>query len=161
MTSKRFNITFGCLALAALLPVGVPLHAQTAEANPFRLSPDHATVSAADAAKECQWYERILGFHEMKSDQQSCRLSIPAFRLDILTRKGSVKPPVTTGTSQQGWLNIVFKTSDIEGLYKHLVEQGITVKVDADKVTHAPIGHLTFQDPEGNEIGIAPEPGTE
>jgi catechol 2,3-dioxygenase-like lactoylglutathione lyase family enzyme len=161
MTCNRFHFTFVWLTLVAMLPVEVSLRAQTAEANLFHLSPDHATLSVADAAKECQWYERVLGFHEMKSDQQSCRLSIPAFRLDILTRKGSVRPQAATGTSQQGWLNVVFKTSDIEGLYKHLEEQGITVKVDADKVTHAPIGHLTFQDPEGNEIGIAPEPGTE
>ena len=160
LTCKRFIISFIWWGFAALLPVRVSLHAQTVDLNPLHLSPDHATVSVADLDKECHWYQNVLGFHESKRlrrspERELCYLTIPGYRLDLLSQKGSIRHQVTTGALEQGWMNVVFKSSDIDGAYKHLAAQGIDVKVDRRE--DGTIEHLTFFDPEGNEIGIAPE----
>ena len=159
MTQNRSIIAFVWLVLVASLPVRFLLHAQAADLNLLRLSPDHATVSVADLDKECQWYQSVLGFHETRRTKRSperelCYLTIPGYRLDLLSQKGSVRHQILTGGLEQGWMNIVFKTSDIDGAYKHLSALGINVRVD--RKPDSTIEHLTFFDPEGNEIGIAP-----
>jgi catechol 2,3-dioxygenase-like lactoylglutathione lyase family enzyme len=157
VTFNRFIISFSLWAYVPLLSALVFLQAQTEDRNPHHFSPDHATVSVADWDKECQWYQRILGFHELKTaklgpDRKICYLGIPGYRVDVLWQKGSVRHQVTTGSLEQGWLNIELKTSDIDGVYKFLVDQGIDVKVDRGE--NSSIQHLKFLDPEGNEIGI-------
>ena len=157
MNCRKFVISpVQCLVMI-LAPVQVLLHAQTAGRNPLRLSPHHATVSVADWDKECQWYQRVLGFYELKppkreQDRKICYLGIPEYRLDVLWQKNSMRHQVTTGGLEQGWLNVEFETSDINRAYKYLIGQGIEVKVDRDEGSS--IQHLKFRDPEGNEIGI-------
>jgi catechol 2,3-dioxygenase-like lactoylglutathione lyase family enzyme len=159
MSCKRFIISFVWLLPVILLSGHVLLSAQTANDNPHHLSPDHATVSVADWDKECQWYQRVLGFHELKQakrgpDRQICYLGIPGYRIDVLWQKGSIRHQVTTGSLEQGWLNVELKTSDIDAVYKYITEQGI--KVTVDRGENSSIQHLKFLDPEGNEIGITP-----
>jgi catechol 2,3-dioxygenase-like lactoylglutathione lyase family enzyme len=145
------------VSIAAIVPA--TLYAQTADSNPLHLAPHHATVSVADWAKECQWYQHVLGFHPLKPakdqpDKKICYLGIPGYRLDVLWQKGSIRHQETTGSLEQGWLNVEFQTSDIEGVDKYLAQQGINVTVD--RGDGSSIQHLKFQDPEGNEIGINP-----
>jgi len=152
LTYKKFIISFAwCLFLIAA-PVQALLHAQTAVRNPLHLSADHTTVSVSDWDKECQWYQHVLGFYEFKpakreADKKICYLNIPGYRVDILWQKGSVRHQVTTGSLEQGWLNLEFNSSDRDGVYKYLIKQGIKVEIGGE-------GNLKFLDPEGNEIGI-------
>ncbi len=116
-------------------------------------------MSVSDWDKECQWYQKVLGFRQLKEPKQGperkiCYLTIPGYRLDVLWQKGSVRHQITTGSLEQGWLNIEFKSSDMDGAYKYLTEQGI--KVTVDRAANSSIAHLKFLDPEGNEIGITP-----
>lgn len=135
MTSRELIIAFGLWASVALPTAQVVLHAQIAEVNPFHLSSDHATASVADLDREYQWYQQVLGFRELKPPKREPErevryLSIPGYRLDLVWQKGSVRHQVTPGPLEQGWLNLCFKTSDIDLIYKHLIELGIKVKVD-------------------------------
>jgi hypothetical protein len=152
LTYKKIIISFAwCLFLIAA-PVQALLHAQTAVRNPLNLSADHATVSVSDWDKECQWYQHVLGFYEFKpakreADKKICYLNIPGYRVDILWQKGSVRHQLTTGSLEQGWLNLEFNSSDRDVVYKYLIKQGIKVEIGGE-------GNLKFLDPEGNEIGI-------
>ena len=159
MISKQFIIALSRWSLLLFLSIQYTLPAQTADHNPLHLSPDHATVSVADWDKECQWYKHVLGFEDLKPakvgpERQICYLHVPGYRLDVLWQKGSRRHQVTTGSLEQGWLNIEFKTSDIDGVYKFLIAQGINVTVD--RGDGSSLQHLKFLDPEGNEIGITP-----
>jgi catechol 2,3-dioxygenase-like lactoylglutathione lyase family enzyme len=137
--------------------VSLLVAAQAGDRNPLHLAPHHATVSVADWDKECNWYQRVLGFEQLQQpkvtpERKICYLNIPGYRLDVLWQKGSMKNSATMGSAGQGWLNVEFSSSDIDTVYKYLNDHGIEVKVD--RGNDGSLQHLKFQDPEGNEIGI-------
>jgi catechol 2,3-dioxygenase-like lactoylglutathione lyase family enzyme len=159
MPCRKLFLGLAGVAAMWLLPACVNLHAQDADANPLQLSIDHATIVVADLDKESHWYQHVLGFREdRRADRGPGRvvayLTIPGYRLDLVQQQGSGSHAKGTGNLEQGWLNIVFKTPAIEAAYQKLVAQGASVKVDRN--AQGVMDHLTFQDPEGNEIGIAP-----
>ena len=135
------------------------LMAQATNVNPLHLSPHHATLSVADMDAESLWYQRVLGFHETTRTQRGpnrlvCHLLVPGYRLDLITENGSTRHGGPDGL-EQGWFNIVFQTPSLEAAYKYLAAQGINPRVDRD--AHSAMEHLTFHDPEGNEIGFTAE----
>ena len=158
MSARKWSGGF-CCAVLMYVPWALLLHAQTADSNPLHLAPHHATVSAADWQRECDWYQHVLGFRPLKPakdqvDKKICYLGIPGYRLDVLWQKGSSRNSAEGRGPAQGWLNVEFQTSDIDGVYKFLNEQGVHVTVD--RGDDSSIQHLKFVDPEGNEIGINP-----
>jgi catechol 2,3-dioxygenase-like lactoylglutathione lyase family enzyme len=147
------------LALMSLLLWG-ELLAQTTDPNPLQLYPDHATASVADLGTESEWYQRVLGFHEIARmhpgpDFEVFHMAIPGYRIDLVRQKGSTRRHVATGYFAQGWLHVVFKTPMIDADYKRLVDLGTDVK--ADRNPQAAISRLVFHDPEGNELEIVPQ----
>ena len=158
MSTRQWMSGIRCIVLISVSGLTL-LHAQTADNNPLHLAPHHATVSVADWDKQCQWYQQVLGFQPLKPakdqpDKKICYLSIPGYRLDVLWQKGSARHRAAAGSPEQGWLNVEFQTSNIDGVYRYLTEQGIHVTVD--RGDGSSIQHLKFMDPEGNEIGINP-----
>ncbi len=146
------SLPLTCCPPAALL-------AGEADVNPLQLSPDHATASVADLEKESAWYQRVLGFVEIKrfraSDDFEVRnLSLAGYRIDLVWQRGSSRPHDVDGYFKQGWMHVVFRTRAIDAAYKRLVDLGTDVKVS--KSPQAAIGRLTFHDPEGNELEIVP-----
>jgi catechol 2,3-dioxygenase-like lactoylglutathione lyase family enzyme len=158
MASRPVNV-WALVIATVILQAQLPVSAQPVDSIPIQLTPHHVTVSVADLDRESQWYQRVLGFHEASRSPHGavmvCRLLIPGYRLDLVWIKGSARPPKSPRGLQQGWMNVVFATPSLESAYKHLLAQGIEVKVDRD--AQAALEHLTFEDPEGNEIGIAPQ----
>lgn len=157
---KRNALSVFCCSavVASLSGLSQTSPAQKDLANPLGLSAHHATISVANMEAESLWYQRVLGFHETTHTQRGPdryvdHLLIPGYRLDLITQTGSARHQVLPDGQEQGWFNIVFGTASIEAAYKHLVAEGISVRVDRDK--NSAIEHLTFHDPEGNEIGIA------
>lgn len=150
-----------CMLMIALAMVLVcRCSGQSSGANPLRLSPHHSTTSVADLEKEAGWYERALGFQRSNllgtgTDFQMYQMTIPGYRIDLVQQKGSSRLPRTNGPPPQGWLHVVFKTPDLDGAYKHLVEQGIDVK--ATRHENSKITRVTFDDPEGNQLEIVRE----
>lgn len=125
------------------------------DANPLKLSPHHVTASVADIEKEAEWYERVLGFKEVRHLKDGAnfelrQLGIPGYRIDLSWRKGS-----TRGQGEQGWFHVGFKSPAIEADYKRLQELGTDVK--ANRNDKGGLAQLVFHDPEGNELEIAPE----
>ena len=148
--------TFAILAAAAVAALaGGAAHA--ADANPLRLTPDHATASVADLDKESRWYEQVLGFQELSRFQNPAgytvlQMTIPGYRIDLVSAKASVRRSQGPGALNQGWLHLVFRTPAIDAAYARLTAQGVAVKVLRD--AKANITRLTFLDPEGNELEI-------
>jgi len=148
------------LIVTACLAFGQCVSAQTAEVNPLQLSPHHATASVADLDKESRWYERVLGFQEIKkvrngSDFEVRQMSIPGYRIDLVWQKGSSRQHGAKGSFSQGWLHVVFKTPVIDANYERLLALETDVKADRD--AQSAITRLVFHDPEGNEIEILPQ----
>jgi catechol 2,3-dioxygenase-like lactoylglutathione lyase family enzyme len=136
----------GGLALAASPAVAAD--------NPLHLSFHHVTVSVADLEREADWYARVLGFRRSARIDggggfAAYHMTLPGYRIDIVSTKGSVPRPPTA----QGWLHIVFTTPDLDAAYRDLKAKGTDVRIDPDE--HGRIGHLSLHDPEGNEIGLA------
>jgi catechol 2,3-dioxygenase-like lactoylglutathione lyase family enzyme len=141
----------------AQLPAGPAV--QEAEAAPLVLSAHHATVAVADVERESAWYLRVLGFKEVKRSMRGTmlvvRLANPTYRIDLVWEKGSTRPPKQPRAFQQGWMNIVLQTPSLQAALDHLTAEGVSVKIDRDSGNA--LEHLTFEDAEGNEIGLAPE----
>ncbi len=82
-------------------------------------------------------------------------MGISGYRIDLVWQKGSSRPHGTTGSFQQGWLHVVFKTPALDEDYKRLTEA--KANVVADKDSQSKITRLLLHDPEGNEIEIFPK----
>jgi catechol 2,3-dioxygenase-like lactoylglutathione lyase family enzyme len=161
------------LALAALLLMiaaslaSIPAQSQapvlpaakvTAD-NPLGLTIDHATLSVKEIDKEEKFYEEMLGFKELSTgnfgpDVKFRTLAIPGvFRLDLVEHKGSSRhAPLGTFDMEQGWVHLVFKSSNLDAAYKTLLAKKTTIRV-----TQSPDGSFTeffLIDPEGNEIEL-------
>jgi para-nitrobenzyl esterase len=137
----------------------MPLAAGELGTNPLQLSPDHATASVADLEKESQWYQRVMGFAEVKRFRQADEfevrnLSLGSYRIDLVWQRGSSRPHDVDGYFKQGWMHVVFRTPDVDADYKRLVDLGTDVK--ANRTPQSAIARLTFHDPEGNELEIVP-----
>ena len=148
-------------AALSLLPLALlvcaPLRAQSSPVNPLKLAPHHATASVADLDRESAWYQQVLGFQELARLQDGPdfamrQLGIPGYRIDLVWRRGSVRPAVASGTAGQGWLHVVFRTPDIDAALQRLTALGADVQVSRNE-QHA-VTRLTFHDPEGNELEI-------
>jgi len=118
------------------------------------------TASVADLEKEAAWYERVLGFKRSqrlsdRDDFAMYQMTMPGYRLDLVWQKGSSRQHRAQGAFKQGWLHIVFQTPNLVAAYKYLQTQGTDVK--PNRGTDGGITHLSLHDPEGNEIGIAPQ----
>ena len=140
-----------------LAPLGAI--AQAVEPNPLGLTPDHATISVADLAKERDWYVRVLGFKEMNhiergSDFAISQMTIPGYRIDLVWQRGSSRSKRASGDFEQGWRHIVFRTPIVDQAYKLLVAQQTDVKAERDSASA--ITRLLVHDPEGNEFEIFP-----
>lgn len=155
------RIGFALPAALVLLSTSIPGWGQAPAAskqlNPLRLSPHHVTASVADLEKEASWYERVLGFERSKllgnpQDFSMYQMTMPGYRIDLVSQKGSTRQHGKTGAFEQGWLHVVFKTPDINTAYKWLVAQGTDVVAHRDQ--NDAITRVTFHDPEGNELEI-------
>lgn len=155
---RHSSTSLAFMLMGLLLQAGAPLMAASADATPLVLAPHHVTISVADIDRESQWYQRVLGFREGSRSPHGalmvCRLFNSGHRLDLVWIKDSTRPPKAGRAMQQGWMNAVFATPSLEAAYQHLLAQGVEVHVDHD--AKGGIEHLTFEDPEGNEIGLAP-----
>ncbi len=148
--------TLAVLAAPAIAALAGPA-AHAADPNPLRLTPDHATASVADLDKESRWYEQVLGFQEVNRFQNPSgytvlQMTIPGYRIDLVSAKGSVGRSQGPGALNQGWLHVVFRTPAMDAAYARLMAERVEVKVLRD--AKAKITRLTFLDPEGNEIEI-------
>jgi catechol 2,3-dioxygenase-like lactoylglutathione lyase family enzyme len=155
----RFSYRFAgvLLSVSAILP-RVSLGAEAEANNPLQLSPHHVTALVANLDAESRWYQRVLGFQEVKrvadgSDFAMRQLTVPGCRIDLVWRRASTKRAPDGASAAQGWLHVVFQTPDINAAFKRLTALGTDVK--ADRNANNIVEHLTFHDPEGNEIGIA------
>ncbi len=144
------------VATIALASSSLSWSAPAPDANPLRLTPDHATASVADLDREAAWYERIMGFHEVgrhrEADFEIRRLAIPGYRIDLVWQRGSSRPANGKGSAIQGWFHIVFRTDDFDGDYRRLRELGTDVQSTSIPASSA--SRLLFHDPEGNELEI-------
>ena len=165
MTNKLLTVLLAGAVLVAFLPLSGRLSAQQTAENPYQLVADHATVVVTDLGKETKFYEDVLGFHMVghgdlvpgkapffNRPASVNRLVIPGYALDIVGEKVLAKESLPPGDHEAGYLNIEFRSPAIEDMYKHLQELGIQVR--ADKNEKSEVMHLTFRDPEGNQIGI-------
>ena len=160
--SKVFSARIAMLALIAALPACGPALGQTADANPLKLSPHHATLSVADLDGESRWLERVLGFQVLMRDEASPdfklrQMGIPGYRIDLVWQKGSARHRQAAGGLEQGWLHVVFKSPQIDKDYRWLVSQKTDVKAykhGQASEDQTGFNRLTFHDPEGNEIEI-------
>jgi catechol 2,3-dioxygenase-like lactoylglutathione lyase family enzyme len=153
MYVKRIMV-YGAVALALCQNS----FAQTSELNPLHLSFHHVTASVNDLETEAAWYERVLGFKRSAllgdtDDFRMYQMTMPGYRIDLVQQKGSVRQRAQ-GASGQGWLHIVFQSSDLSTAYKYLQSRGTDVQA---KKEGGAVVHLTLHDPEENEIGIAHE----
>ena len=147
------------LSLCVIVPV-VLIAAPADAGNPLHLSPHHVTALVADLDMESQWYQKVLGFQEVKrfangSDFAMRQLTVPGCRIDLVWRRGSTKRAPNGSGPVQGWLHVVFQTPDINAAFKRLKALGTDVTQD-ENADHI-VDHLTLHDPEDNEIGIAAE----
>jgi catechol-2,3-dioxygenase len=148
-------------ALLAALAAGSASAAGAAGAdlNPLQLAPDHATASVADLDKMTNWYEQVLGFHEVGRNRREGfevrHLAVPGYRIDLAWEQGSMRPARDRSPYQaQGWMHVVFR-APTEVLARDL--QTLTaLKTDA-RGGYDPQGKLFrvyLHDPEGNEVEI-------
>lgn len=130
--------------------------ALSAEPNPLKLGPHHATISVADLDKESQWYASVLGFEKSNSfdspDSRGCWMVIPGYRIDLIQQKGSSKQDTRVGPMRQGWLHVVFQTPIIEAALRRLQAAGTDVQAFKDDGGH--LQRLILHDPEGNELEL-------
>jgi hypothetical protein len=108
-------ITCCISSLALTLSAGPAALAQTVGANPLQLAPHHATISVANMDAESLWYQRVLRFTESSRNERGhgrlvCHLTIPGYRIDLLSQPGSARHQQASNGLEQGWLNIVFQT---------------------------------------------------
>ena len=141
----------GVLALLAMPGVG---GAQSA--NPLQLSAQHVTLSVADIDRATDWYVQVLGFRKLSRaepdpDTKLQQLAIPGYRIDLLWQKGS-KRPAPSAIPDQGWVHVVFKTSQIEAAQEVLTRKGTDVHAFTAGATG--LTRLIVHDPEGNEVEI-------
>jgi catechol 2,3-dioxygenase-like lactoylglutathione lyase family enzyme len=125
--------------------------------NPLVLSFNHVTALVADPGHESQWYQQVLGFHEVKRiadgpDFELRQLALPGCRIDLVWRRGSTRRGGDVAGAMEGWLHVVFQTPDIDAAFKHLT--ALRTDVKAERNADNMVNHLTLHDPEGNEIGI-------
>ena len=130
--------------------------ALSAEPNPLKLIPHHATISVADLDKESQWYASVLAFEKSNCfdspDSKGCWMVIPGYRVDLIQQKGSSRKDTQIGPLRQGWLHVVFQTPMIEEALKRLQALGTDVK--AFKSDDGHLQRLILHDPEDNEVEL-------
>lgn len=166
MTNKTSIVLLATAMLMALLPASKNLVAQAAPENPYQLVADHATVVVTDLSKETKFYEEALGFRVIGHGElvpgkapffnkpaTVYRLVIPGYAMDIVGEKLPSRERPQAGDHEAGYLDVEFRSPAIAEVYKHLKDLGIQVR--ADKNEKSEIVHLTFHDPEGNQIGIS------
>ncbi|HEX3803107.1 MAG TPA: VOC family protein [Solirubrobacteraceae bacterium] len=135
---------------------------------------DHVAISVANFEAMTEWYKTTFGLTEDLAD----RLDIPAagikgsllmgpngFRLEILSREGSVKhsgghQDPTAAVLDQGYLHWGFLVSDLDAALARLEASGAKVTHPKDELPSHNVLFAIFEDPEGNMIEvIQPVPG--
>jgi catechol 2,3-dioxygenase-like lactoylglutathione lyase family enzyme len=144
------SLILGLLILSSLFGCSTP-------GNPLNLSPDHATLSVNDLEREKDWCVNVLGFHEsakMNSDpdDRAYHVSIPGYRLDLIWKRGSSRSSRQSGLLEQGWVHVVFRTSDLEDAYKRLAR--LKANMTPFKDEKGRLSRIVLHDPEGNEFEI-------
>lgn len=133
--------------------------AQAPAHDPLQFAADHVSLSVADMATEVAWYERVMGFKEVRRASFSptvefVELTIPGYRIDVIQNKASVRHRVLATDMEQGWMHIVFKSPAVEADYNQLVAEKTDAKADKNK--DGSYNRLLVHDPEGNELEIQP-----
>ena len=120
----------------------------------------HATASVADLNRAIKWYEEKLGFklqmrRNLNPDTEIAWMVMPGNRIDLIQRKGSVKPPVVKDHMLvQGWGHIVFAVPDADRAYAILKARGADLPepVSVNQTLQIKTSH--FPDSEGNWLEI-------
>ena len=135
---------------------------------------DHVAISVVDFEGMTEWYKTTFGLAEDRAD----RLDIPSagvkgsllmgpngFRLEILSREGSVKPSggpkdPTAAVQDPGYLHWGFLVTDLDAALVRLEAAGATITHPKDGLPSHNVLFAIFEDPEGNMIEIIqPVPG--
>ena len=116
---------------------------------------EHMGIAVADPRASAQWYERLLDFklvYTDDADPPTLLIEHPSgFRLEIMPKTD--KPQHQRVVRDPGWLHIALAVDDMAAAAAELEARGLTF--DTDFVDAVGGGRIrNFSDPDGNMLQI-------
>lgn len=119
----------------------------TESTEPLRINGFH--ISSSDPTVLASWYTQNLGFSG-RDHEGSLLLSNQFSQIDITT--GTYPADLTNGQRTSGFFKIGFKTSDLDGLYARLQQNGSSFRGDIFYDSNLKTRSLVSLDSDGNRV---------
>jgi catechol 2,3-dioxygenase-like lactoylglutathione lyase family enzyme len=143
-------------ASAFLLSLCFKANAQT---NDLGLKVHHMTLSVKNLDTMVYWYTHVLDLKLIRKSDESARIELDGFFIDMLQVRGSSRQPSQDLSTDdhmqaQGWRHMVFNTTDFYKTYLLLKAKGVVFPQVIDEKNKTKIQGIFFKDPEGNVLEI-------
>ncbi|TWJ04533.1 catechol 2,3-dioxygenase-like lactoylglutathione lyase family enzyme [Mucilaginibacter frigoritolerans] len=130
-----------------------------AQTNDLGLKVHHITLSVKNIDTMVYWYTHVLDLKLIRKSDESARIELDGFFIDMLQVKGSSRQPSQDLSTDdhmqaQGWRHLVFNTADFYKTYLLLKAKGVVFPQVIDEKNKTKIQGIFFKDPEGNVLEI-------